>query len=597
MAFAHRPLPTYPHMLRLIAFLIAVAGPFLLNEMVLPNTSHPNQILAVFGWGLVLFAVPAPAAAAGALRDLRPLQLALALVCAGCLLSMATGGVPSSPGLAMLMMTLMAAALALHGASVGASQAQAVFRWFCVALVVGGACGAVIGVVQIFAPVEIGNRLFAALVYPGRAVGNLGQPNQFADTQVWALAALVPLLPPSARQDLAARALRIGLHAIGLLLLLGVILSASRVGMVGIVMLAAWGAFDRSLPKSTRIALVSALAVAGLLWWGVDLWAHGDAKVADLGHRPGSDLSSSRLLVWKHALLVISQQPLLGVGWGEYGFASSLTSVTDRQPRFDDNAHNLVLELAAELGVPMALAILALLAVALVLAIRNVRRLPAQAGVAGRSALVMILYIGLHSMLEYPLWYTYFLFPTAWLWGIALCWTETPRPVQAAAATPATPARRSASMPPERAWRVGGLLMAAAGAVTWLSYLTISDMYRPNYVEVPMGERIARGEASPLFRNYADRMIALQAETPAEVLPEIQRAFRANPNGAVMFVWMKALEAHGDHDEARYVAARLREFKLTGPAPFFAPCDDPAVVAKPFQCLPPSRSMTWRDLR
>jgi hypothetical protein len=64
-----------------------------------------------------------------------------------------------------------------------------------------------------------------------------------------------------------------------------------------------------------------------------------------------------------------------------------------------------------------------------------------------------------------------------------------------------------------------------------------------------------------------------------------------------MFVWMNALETLGDDDKARFVAARLREFKLSGPAPFFAPCDDPAVVTKPFQCLPPSRPMSWQDLR
>jgi O-antigen ligase len=578
--------------MRLLAFLIAVAGPFLLNEVVLPNTTHPNQILAVFGWGLVLLARPAPAIGSGALRALRPLLLALALVCAGCVLSMAMGGVPSSPGVAMLMMQLIAVALALHGAALGGSRPEAAFRLFAIALVVGGVCGAVIGVVQIFDPVATGNHWFAALAQPGRAIGNLGQANLFSDTQIWALAALVPLMPPADRRDGRARAWRGGLLALGMLLLLGVILSASRTGMVGIIMLSLWGAFDRNLPKSTRVALMCAVAVAAAMWWGVDLWAHGNPEAADLGYRPGSGIRTSRLTLWKHALLLISQQPLLGVGWGQYSFAWALTPMTPRPTTFDDNAHNLVLELAVELGVPAALAIMALLCAALVRSVRQVRRLSGQEGIAGRSALMIILYIGVHSMLEYPLWYTFFLFPTAWVWGLTLGWGA-----QAGRTPEATDASRSASMPPERAWRIGGVLLTAAGVVTWLSYMTIVDVYRPNYVAVPMGERIARAEASPLFSNYADRMIALQAVAPVEVLPEIQRAFRANPNGGVMFVWINALESHGDDDKARYVAARLREFDLSGPAPFFAPCDDPSVVAKPFQCLPPSRPLTWRDFR
>ncbi len=580
----------------LIAFLIAVAGPFLLNEMVLPNTSHPNQILAVFGWGLVLCAVPAQRASAGALRDLRPLLLALALLCVGCVLSMTTGGVPSSPGLAMLAMQLMAAGLAWHGASIATARPEAVLRPFAIALVVAGVCGAVAGIVQIFAPVGVDNHFIAALVYPGRAVGNLGQPNHFADTQIWALAALVALMPSASAQDLRARILRVGLYAIGVLLLLGVILSASRIGMVGIAMLGAWGAFDRTLPKQTRIALVAAVAVAVLLWWGVDLWSQGDAKVADLGQRPGSDISSSRFRVWSHALTMIAQQPLLGVGWGQYGFASVMTPMPDHTPRFDDNAHDLPLQLAVELGVPMALAILALLAGALWLSIRNVRRLSGHSAIVARCVLLMILYIGVHSLLEFPLWYTYFLFPTAWLWGLTLGWSATPAPLPSAPVATQAPSKPSSSMPPERAWRVGGLLMAASGAVAWLSYLTIVDAYRPNFQGAPMAERVGRAEESPLFRNYADRMVALQAQSPVEVLPYIERAVRANPNGGVIFVWMNALELNGEHDKARYVAARLREFKLSGPAPFFAPCDDPAVIDKPFQCLPPARSMTWRDL-
>ncbi|HRD98830.1 MAG TPA: Wzy polymerase domain-containing protein, partial [Rubrivivax sp.] len=47
---------------------------------------------------------------------------------------------------------------------------------------------------------------------------------------------------------------------------------------------------------------------------------------------------------------------------------------------------------------------------------------PGTAGrsVAGRTAFAMVLLIGLHSLLEYPLWYAYFLLPAAWAWGFAL---------------------------------------------------------------------------------------------------------------------------------------------------------------------------------
>ena len=39
---------------------------------------------------------------------------------------------------------------------------------------------------------------------------------------------------------------------------------------------------------------------------------------------------------------------------------------------------------------------------------------------AARAGWVLVLMIGLHSLVEYPLWYSYFLLPAAWAWGFAL---------------------------------------------------------------------------------------------------------------------------------------------------------------------------------
>ncbi len=65
----------------------------------------------------------------------------------------------------------------------------------------------------------------------------------------------------------------------------------------------------------------------------------------------------------------------------------------------------------------------------------------------------------------------------------------------------------------------------------------------------------------------------------------------------LMMAWAKGLAAQGDVERARYIAARLREFRNPNSEDFFAPCDDAAVVEKPFQCTPPTRAFTWRDFR
>ncbi len=61
----------------------------------------------------------------------------------------------------------------------------------------------------------------------------------------------------------------------------------------------------------------------------------------------------------------------------------------------------------------------------------------------------MVLMIGLHSLLEYPLWYAYFLLPTAFAWGFALS-----RRAPANADRSAAPARRRwRSRVPTGRWR------------------------------------------------------------------------------------------------------------------------------------------------
>ena len=53
-----------------------------------------------------------------------------------------------------------------------------------------------------------------------------------------------------------------------------------------------------------------------------------------------------------------------------------------------------------------------------------------QVGVAGAAA-VMVAAAGLHSLLEYPLWYAYFLLPTAFAFGLGLSTRAEPLSVGA----------------------------------------------------------------------------------------------------------------------------------------------------------------------
>jgi O-antigen ligase len=579
--------------MRLIAFLVAIGGGFLLNTELPPMVQHPNQILAVFGWGVVLCLMPAPALGRATLRSALPVLAALLLVTLACATAFATGLYPKSPTIPTLALLAMAMLLVLHGAGWGAIDDGRAFRSFALALVLTCIASALIAIVQFVDPDRPDSFFIARSTYPGRSTGNIAQPNHLADALLWGLAALVPLVEWRRH----SRASVVALLLVGVLLLEGAVLSGSRTGFVAIGLLAAWGLIDRALPRAARLALMASPLVTLLLWLVTQAVASMAHLTLDIARSNVGDLTSFRGEIWHNALAIIAGQPWTGVGWGQFNFVWTLTPIAFRPAGFVDNAHNLVLQLAAELGIPLAALILGLLVFAAWKGVAGIRRVPGPAGIGARSAAAMVVIVGLHSMLEFPLWYAYFLLPAAWAWGYAMGVAgRAAAPAQAASAAIADRGEAPAtSLEPVRLWRVLGLLMVAAGASAWFDYRNITAIYVPGHDAPPLAERVARGEASPLFSRHAEYTHAIVMRPASAAWPEIQRSSHVLLDARLMFALASALEQRGEIEKARYVTDRMREFHRKDTDAFFAPCNDPAITPKPFQCTPASGHLTWHD--
>ena len=569
--------------MRLIAFFVAASLALLVNYSFAPIVTMSNQLVAVLGWGLVLLLAPAPVPSRATLRAAAPLLAALVLIAIACLASILLGGLPSPPGIGVLGLIVLAGAVALHGASSGASALEGFFRPFAVALAIGGILGAGIACMQIFAVEHVGNAWIALPVQAGRAPGNIGQPNQFADFLVWALIALVPLAAHYAPERSGVSARRAGIALLALFVLLGVALTGSRTALVALGMVAVWGVLDRNLERSTRAALIAAPLLAFAMITAISRIGH-----VDVNARAGADVTAYRADTWSNALSLIKAQPWTGVGWGQFNFAWTLTPFASRPAGIVDNAHDLPLQLAVELGIPAAALVFGLLLWSVWRPGWRVRRRPGEAGTMARSALMIVLVIGMHSLLEYPLWYAYLLLPAAWVWGVLL---------GAGAPEEAPPVVDASASPGVRAWRVLGLLMVVTAVSAWMDYLNIVTLFVPTSTSLPLDERIQVAQASPLFSYQADYVAITNARPTPEMLPLVVRSSHVLLNGRLMFLWANMLAAQGQMDKARYLAARLREFDLSGPKPWYAPCDDPAVTVKPFQCLAPEHPVNWRDFR
>ncbi|MFG6467284.1 PglL family O-oligosaccharyltransferase [Roseateles sp. BYS87W] len=541
-----------------------------------PAATLYNQLLALAGWGLAL-AVCArflPRWRAGLTT---PAGLALVLLCVAPWVSLFWRGLPSSLALGSAVILLAGLVVFLLAQGLPAATRPWVADAFCWGLLLAGGASIAISAVQVFAPEWADGTLIARSGIPGRGVGNLRQPNHLASLMMWTAVAAVWL---TERRRAPAAALAPLLFAC----VFTVVLSASRTGFIGVAMLALWGLVDRQLSRPARLALLATPVMLGLSWWLMAQWSaegHAFGAASRLSEGAGSP---SRLAILHDAWALTRANPWLGVGWGEFNFAWTLTPFPNRPIAFFDHTHNLPSQLAVELGLPWAGAVLALLGWGLWQAWRGAAR-PGPEAPLRRAALMLVLAIGLHSLLEYPLWYAYFLLPACFALGLAL---------------PARADDAPATSPAPWQW-VGGLLMAGSLFAVW-DYQRIVAIYAPAADDAPLSRRIAAGQHSVFFSHQADYAAATSLPPGQAALDATRRTAFSLIDARLMMHWSRSLEAVGDVDGARFLADRLREFRNPTGDTWFASCPTAASLtaaasgAMP-QCQPASDVRDWRRLR
>jgi O-antigen ligase len=558
----------------------ALVAPVLVYAATVPSATLANQIAAVAGWGLLAMGLRWQRHRIATL-DTAMAGVAALLVVAGVWAAAAAWGMaqglPTSIGASYIGTALLIGVLAWLGAAAarGGVQPRAMFE----ALVLAGALSAVVGALQALAPAAVPEWL-APSGLPGRAVGQLRQPNHLATLLLWSIAALVPLVDSGALSRTALR--RIAALVLLGLLVVGVVLSGSRTGLLATGLLLAWGVVDARLSRLSRAILVVAPLLAFALSWLLSLQAHG-VGIGARHTEAGGDWSSSRLAIWRDTAELIRAHPWTGVGVGEYNFAWSLSVFPNRPTAFFDHSHNLPLQLWVELGLPLGTLVLVLLAVALWQAARRSWARSGEPGVAARSAFALVLLMVPHSLAEYPLWYLHFLLPTAFFWGWCL------------GVVPAATVNE-VNDPTQRSWTacVLGAAMLAAAALAWWDYGRVVAIYQPGDKPQPLAERIAEGRRSLLFAHHADYALVTTPTEPVTLPGAFDRAPHFLLDTRLMIAWAQALHARGHEDHARHIAARLREFRNPKSGEFFAVCERDANA---FQCQAPQRVLTWRDFK
>ena len=243
----------------------------------------------------------------------------------------------------------------------------------------------------------------------GRPFANFGQPNQLGTLLLWGLLAL------------GWGALRGYIRPVIMVIttvfvLFGLALTASRTAWVGVVLLVAAAWYWRALwPWRLSPWIVTALAVCFFTFIRIIpfmanglLLSSSESELEALARLS----SETRPQIWTMFLDAVMQRPWLGYGWNQ-GIAAQLTVAADQPPMgvLFSYAHNLFLDLFLWCGIPIGLMLSAFLVTWLW------RRFRAIHDPASALMFLLIVVVGNHSMLEFPLYYAYFLFPTGLIIG------------------------------------------------------------------------------------------------------------------------------------------------------------------------------------
>lgn len=354
---------------------------------------------------------------------------------------------------------------------------------------------ALIGLVQYFGF----SPAFSPWISPtqaGEAFANLRQRNQFATLTSLGLVALLAWLalrePP--QESRPTWRTPWWASALAVLLALGNAASGSRTGLLQwllIPLLTAWWALPgrrQLLALALQALLAYGIAVFALPWLlALSTGAHSGGLFGRLATDAGC---SSRKVLWANVLTLISQKPWGGWGWGELDYAHFITLYPGaRFCEILDNAHNLPLHLAVELGVPAAL-ILCGGAAWLVLRARPWRDTdPARHMAWGALAV-----IGLHSLLEYPLWYGPFQIAAGLC--VLILWRG------AGAASPGSQPLTQRQSGQIRRVLLAGFLMSLWAYAAW-DYHRVSQIYRSPAARDPAyrDDTLEKIRSSWLFRD------------------------------------------------------------------------------------------------
>jgi O-antigen ligase len=442
------------------------------------------------------------------------------------------------------------------GAAIGATALGAsctrrygherILCWICIALVVGGCWNVAAQIVQLTKFWE----LTAVFSYSkGSLYGNLAQRNHLATYLVWSLIAAMYLFAKG-RLRLSATIALLGVFLVGL------VFTASRMSWLQVGWTAAAGAYlisriDVALrPRYWRAMLglpLALLIVTIVLPHSIDLMQLNFSDTA-IDRMQTEGLDRNRWLIYSQVWEIFKAHPLFGIGPGELQFNQLLLMDHYHTVLFASSAHNLLLDLLVMTG-------LAGTAGFLWFGLgwyARVRKIPIS--LETTTILLILASLGIHSLLEFPEWYGFFLFSAAFLVGALETRFIIFKPNLVSRTLPSIAV-------------VGGIGFTA---LLWYQYRQIESLYYTYYQGNPHAKAASVESLARLYgyrnRSFfdapADFVLSWNLQTNSHAVTEklvfSEHAIHYQPSATILYRHIVLLGLAKREDEALFYLTRLK---------------------------------------
>lgn len=368
--------------------------------------------------------------------------------------------------------------------------------------------------------------MYVVQTEPGdRAMGNLAQPNQLATLLLMGMVAF-SYIYESRVIGRFTFLLGIGFMTGGL------ILTQSRTGMLSVFVLTVFLLWK----KRTGQARLSARAVA---WWGMCFLLGALAlpyiseamlmhDVRDIGDAAPVN---QRWQMWQQVAYAVVQSPWVGYGWNQTSTAHMAGAIAFPGAVTYTNAHNFVMDMLAWNGLPLGILVTGAIGYWFVSRMRASVRLEAV------HAMACLLPLAVHSMLEYPFAYAYFLITAGLMVGVV-----------EAAMVPV----KTIALNVRCAWGFLAAWMAMGGYLTYEYFLIEEDFRMIRFENVRLGRTPATYEIPHVWMLShlaamlkAARQVA-QPNMPMADLQNLRKVSQRFAYGTIHFRYALALGLNGD---------------------------------------------------